>query len=141
MASLARGPEGTGSDRFIQFWDTRFWPNDSPTLDDIDEAIRPFYKYRDEEEEVVRTPLWMINDRETIGRFEGDCDDISTLVAAVCALYGFPVRFVAIRYDPAKDYIQHVFVQARDSYGWRVLDLTVEIGTKLSAIEQMFQDV
>lgn len=140
MASLVRGEEGIKSSRFQDFWDSKFWPDHSPTLDEIDEQIRPFYVYRDEEEEVVRTPLFMVNDRETIGRFEGDCDCVSTLVAAVCALYGYRVRFVAIRYDPSVDYIQHVFVQALDSYGWRVLDLTVPIGTKLSAIEQMIQD-
>lgn len=141
MASLVRGEEGIRSDRFSQFWEARFWPNDSPTLDQIDEAIRPYYVYRDEREEVLRTPLFMVNDLETIGKFEGDCDDISILTAAVCTLFGYRARFVAIRYDPSVDYIQHVFVQAMDSYGWRVLDLTVPIGTKLSAIEIMVQDV
>jgi hypothetical protein len=139
MARLAR--EALKSDRFVNFWEGRFWPDGAPTLDEIDDAIRPVYIYRDEYEETVRTPEYMVNDLQTLGHLEGDCDDISTQIAAVCLLFGYRVRFVAIRYDPAIDYIQHVFVQALDDSGWRVIDLTVPIGTQMLAIEEMFQDI
>jgi hypothetical protein len=138
MGRLARAAQR--NDNFRDYWDRVFWPNSFPSLEEIDGAIRPVYVYRDEYEEIVRTPEFMVNDRETLGYFEGDCDDVSTLAAAVCLLYDYPVRFVAIRYDPSVDYIQHVFVQAFDLTGWQVLDLTVPPGTIVKSVEEMIEN-
>jgi len=107
-----------------------------PSIDEIDKALRPFYVYRDEYEEVVRTPEFMLNDLDTLGRIEGDCDDISTLLAAVALVAGYRVRFVAVRYSPGVQHYEHVFVEIH-AVAWRVVDLTVPIGTTIRAIEVM----
>jgi len=112
-----------------------------PSINQIDEALRPLYVYREEWEEVVRTPEWMLADRDRIGRIEGDCDDISTLFAAVAVIYGYRVRFVAIRYSRTVSHFEHVFVEAWDGGAWRMVDLTLEVGTEIQALEVMQQGV
>ena len=78
----------------------------------------------------------MLNDLDTLGRIEGDCDDISTLLAAVALVAGYRVRFVAVRYSPGVQHYEHVFVEIH-AVAWRVVDLTVPIGTTIRAIEVM----
>lgn len=111
------------------------------SIDQIDEWLRPLFVYRDEYEEVVRTPEFMLNDLAKLGRIEGDCDDISTFFAAVAIVSRYRVRFVAIRYSRFVQHFEHVFVEVWDAGKWRVVDLTVDIGTSIEALEVMEQGV
>lgn len=112
-----------------------------PTIDEMDKVLRPFFVYREEYEEVVRTPEWMLADLKKLGRLEGDCDDISTLLAAVAVLVGYRVRFVAIRYSPSVAHFEHVFVEMDDGAKWRTVDLTIPVGQTITALEVMTQGV
>lgn len=100
-------------------------------LDCIDTWLRERFRYRGEIEEVLRTPDFMLQSLESRGYFDGDCDDISTLAAALLIRLGYPARFVAIRYD-GPDF-KHVFVQV----GSYVIDPTVAKGTPYIEQERM----
>jgi hypothetical protein len=103
---------------------------------DWDSWVRNHFQYRGEVEEVVRTPQRMFDDLERLGYFEGDCDDISTLNAAVLFTMGFPVRFVAIRYDGSPEFL-HVFVEFLYRGQWQRMDPTVPPGTIHQEDERM----
>jgi transglutaminase-like putative cysteine protease len=105
----------------------------------VDRFIRSHYRYRDEVEEIVRTPQFMLNDLDRIGWIEGDCDDVSTLYAAFVSCLGLPARFVAIRYNANNPNFEHVFTQAYDGGKWITLDATVPGGTPMDAIEEMVE--
>lgn len=107
------------------------------SVEDIDRTWRPFFVYRDEREEIVRSPEWMLRDFETLGRLEGDCDDIATFVAAVALVCGFTVRVTAIRYTATVMHFEHVFTEVLDGLTWRVIDLTVPVGSTMYAYEVM----
>lgn len=92
-------------------------------------AIRSRFRYRGEDQEIVRTPEFMLHDLKTLGYCEGDCDDISTLVAAVVRVWNIPARFAATIYTPGVTNFQHVFVEVLDSGKWITLDLTTPPGT------------
>lgn len=111
------------------------------SLDAIDSFVRANYIYRDETEEVVRTPAFMVNDLNRIGHLEGDCDDISTLYAALFKTLGYATRLVAIRYTPSNPNFEHVFTEAMDSGVFRIFDATVQPGTELRSIEEMIEVV
>lgn len=139
MASLAkraaRNPE-FGSAVFGLFGARR------PSIEEIDRALRPLFVYRDENEEVIRTPEWMLYDLFVrLGHMEGDCDCISTLLAAMALVMDYGVRFVAVRYTRAVKFFEHVFVEINGGAGWRMVDLTVPTGTTIYALEVMTQSV
>lgn len=136
MARLARQAQ-QNSDRFLE----RFPLEASASFDDVEAFLRARYIYRFENEEIVRTPGFQLNDLETIGHIEGDCDDISTLAAALLKALGYRVRFTAIRYSPDVDAIEHVFVEALDGGSWRIMDLTVPQGTVYEILETMIEDI
>lgn len=138
MASLAR--QAVRNPEFARAV-TRLLGAQRPSIDAIDSALRPLFVYREEYEEVVRTPEWMLNDLAKLGRLEGDCDDISTLLAAVALITGYRVRFVAIRYTRTVAHFEHVFVEMDDGQRWRMLDLTVPVETTINALEVMTQGV
>lgn len=116
------------------------------SLDGVESWVRRHFVYRDEKEEVVRDPRFMIGD---VGRFdgvryvglEGDCDDVSTLFAAFSKALNHHARFVAIRYNPSNPNFEHVFTQAYDGRKWRDLDATVQPGTTLEWIENMIEEI
>lgn len=115
-------------------------------LDGVETFVRAQYAYRDEVEEIVRTPQFMLADMgrlegSRIVGLEGDCDDVSTFFAGCCAALGYRSRFVAIRYTPTNPYFEHVFTQAYDGGNWRTLDATVPPGTSLNWLEEMIQEV
>lgn len=84
----------------------------------------------------------MLNDLfNVLGYMEGDCDCISTLVAAVSIFSGWRVRFVAIRYEADAKGYQHVFNEINSGDGWRTVDLTTPIGNPIQALEVMEQYV
>ena len=107
----------------------------------VDEFLRAHYFYRDEIEEVLRTPEFMLNDLTRIGYLEGDCDDISTLAAALFKALGYPVRFAAIRFDATNPNFEHVFTQVYDMAEWHTFDGTVQPGTQEHVLESMIQEV
>lgn len=111
------------------------------SLQAVDEFVRANYRYRDEREEIVRTPQFMLNDLVRIGYMEGDCDDVSTLYAAFITALGFPSRLVAIRYNADNPNFEHVFAQAYASGNWQTFDATVAQGTILRALEDMTEGV
>src|SRR5262245_52967656 len=104
-----------------------------PSIDYIDLWIRQRFKYRNEREEVVRTPQAMIEEWLKTGNFEGDCDDVATLAAAILLVNHLPARFVAIRWDAGNPEFKHVFTES-DGY---ILDATVAPGTQYAEIERM----
>lgn len=111
------------------------------SLNGVDQFIRANYRYRDEREEIVREPEWMMNDLSRIGYMEGDCDDVATLYAAFIKALGYPARFVAIRYNPAQSEFEHVFTQAYAGGVWRTFDATVSPEVIIESIEQMTEEV
>ncbi len=66
--------------------------------------------------ETVATPL------KTLEYEQGDCDDKSTLLAAMLESVGHPTRFVAIGNTPNQ--YQHVFVETRIGVRWLPLETT-----------------
>jgi Transglutaminase-like superfamily len=117
------------------------------TLDGIDAFVRGHFAYRDENEEIIREPRFMLADMGRIdenGRvvqLEGDCDDVATFYAAAAMAIGKAARFVAIRYTITNPNFEHVFTEAYDSGQWKVLDATVPPGTPMRWIESMIEDV
>jgi len=112
-----------------------------------DSWVRAHFNYRDEYEEIVRSPDFMLADMgrvDAIGRvvqLEGDCDDVSTFYAAVALVLGKRARFVAIRYRAENPNFEHVFAQVYDGVQWLVYDATVKPGTRIESIEEMTEDV
>ncbi len=105
-----------------------------------DRWIRGHFKYRPEGVEVVRTPLFMLDELKRTGYFEGDCDCVSVFYAAVAKLLGYRVRFVAIRYsDPIE--FQHVFVEYFNGNRWIRVDPTAPYGTQHAELERMTENV
>jgi hypothetical protein len=114
----------------------------------VESTVRHYFRYRDEREEVVRTPAYMMSDLLNGGVLEGDCDDIATFSAALLLLFGFSARLVAIKYTPGAAEFEHVFVEA-----WRapaalhpgvssrtsvfVVDPTIESGMVMQETERM----
>jgi transglutaminase-like putative cysteine protease len=111
------------------------------SLQAVDRFVRENYKYRDEREEIIRTPEFMLNDIGRIGYMEGDCDDVSTLYAAFIRALGYPARFVAIRYTPQNPNFEHVFTQAYAGGNWQTFDATVMPGVVLESLEQMTEEI
>ena len=60
----------------------------------------------------------------TIDLEAGDCDDKSTLLAALLAAIGYRSRFVAVGYRMPNAY-EHVYVEANVDGSWIPLDATV----------------
>lgn len=55
----------------------------------------------------------------------GDCDDKSTLLAAMLGSIGHPTRFVAVGYERPGAY-SHVYVETRHGSRWIAMDATVK---------------
>ena len=116
------------------------------SIDGIEAFVRGSFQYRDEREEIIRDPRFMLADmgRDENGRtvqLEGDCDDVATFYAAAVVAIGKAVRFVAIRYTPGNPNFEHVFTQAYDGGQWRILDATVPEDTEINCLESMIEDV
>ena len=94
----------------------------------FDDWLRRRFRYRPENEEVIRSVPWMVDDLEQSGIIEGDCDDVGTFIASVASAAGMPTRLVAIRYDPNDPEFLHVFCQVGAYGDWVRLDPTVDKG-------------
>jgi transglutaminase-like putative cysteine protease len=138
MAQMAR--EASRDPKFVKF------ARQFSGLSDLENWMRDHFTYRDERTEVLRTPVFMLEDmgRTTGTRIvglEGDCDDSATFLGAAAKVLGFPARLVAIRHNPNVPDFEHVFAQAFDRDGWATLDPTVDIGTVINSIESMIVNV
>jgi transglutaminase-like putative cysteine protease len=94
----------------------------------IDRVLREVYQYRDEAEEIIRTPQFMLNDLETIGYLEGDCDDIATFTASLTKAMNIPTRLTGVMANSVEEY-DHVFSEFAINGQWFPIDLTVPEGT------------
>src|SRR4030095_2736890 len=102
------------------------YKNDPVTLiDRVDAYLRSNFMYVPEEIETIQTPEYMIIGKEINGFFYGDCDDISTLEAAILTCLGIPARFVCIRSKPDTTTYDHVYIEANANGRWIVSDITV----------------
>lgn len=76
--------------------------------------------------ELVKAPGVLIEESESSpsGKFVGDCDDASVLLAALLGCVGIPSKFVAVPADPSRPgEWSHVYVAARAEDGrWVPLD-------------------
>jgi copper chaperone CopZ len=106
--------------------------DDIVTPEVIDRWLRSHFVYRPEQNEVIREPEAMMEDLQATGHFEGDCDCVSTLAAAVLIVYGLPAVFVAIKKVPGPEFV-HVFVES----GSTRIDPTVPEGTEHQIAEVM----
>jgi transglutaminase-like putative cysteine protease len=117
------------------------------TIDVAEGWVREHFWYRDENEEILRSPDFMLADMgrvDSTGRviqLEGDCDDVSTFFAAIGKVLGLPARLVAIRYRADTPNFEHVFTEVYDGGQWRVLDATVRPGTSIQSIEEITENV
>lgn len=62
----------------------------------------------------------------TLDLSAGDCDDKSTLLAALLESIGHPTRFVAVGYTVPKAY-SHVYVETKLGPRWVALDATMPV--------------
>lgn len=61
--------------------------------------------------ETIRTPAAMLAELHATGRAQGDCDDVATLAAALCAALGMPAQLVALAWG---GFYGHVYAEALD---------------------------
>lgn len=120
--------------------------NQFRSLADIDQWVRDHFVYRDENEEIYRTPVFMLSDMgrleaNRIVGLEGDCDDVAGFIAAITKALNYPTRLTAIRYDASNPDFEHVFAEAYDAGAWHVLDPTIDEGKTMHAIETLQQVV
>lgn len=99
-------------------------------IDRVDSYLRRNFTYVPEEIETVQTPEYMIIGKEINGFYFGDCDDISTLEAAILTCLGVPVKFVCIRSKPDTNSYDHVYIEAKANDKWIVSDITVSKNVK-----------
>lgn len=100
-------------------------------LKTVDDYLRKRFIYADEIIETLLTPDYMLSGLEMSGRLVGDCDDISTLHAALLVALGYQVRFVAIRSIRENTNYDHVYVEALHAGQWFMYDITLPLGTKI----------
>ena len=92
--------------------------------------------YRREIQEIVRTPVKMLEDLQDRGALEGDCDDFSTLASCLLLGIGVPHRFVAVQTEPGVGF-DHVFVEIPTGSGAYRLDVTVYPEVPIPEYERM----
>ena len=117
------------------------------SLSGLEAWVRHNFIYRDENEEIIRTPEFMLRDMgridangRTVG-LEGDCDDIADFIEAAAEALGYPARFVEIRYTPDNPNFEHVFTEIFQGGMWQAFDPTIAPGATLEWIEDMIQEV
>ena len=136
MSEVVR--ESLSLGRFSDFVQRSFVASDVVA---VDRWIRGHFRYRpDGQNEIVRTPDFMLNELQTTGYFQGDCDCVSVFYAAVLKSLGFRCRFAAIRFsDPSE--MEHVFVEFFSGSDWVRVDPTVPVGTVHTELERMTQNI
>jgi transglutaminase-like putative cysteine protease len=89
-------------------------------IDSVFHWVRDHIEFRGEYSETLQSP------EATLRLGAGDCDDQSTLQAALLASLGYRTRFrtVAMRDDPEE--YSHVYLEVLDAGHWTPLDTTVQ---------------
>jgi transglutaminase-like putative cysteine protease len=105
--------------------------NKRQLLIDVDAYLRDRFVYATESIETLLYPDYMLNGLEISGRLVGDCDDITTLHAALLVALGFPVRFVAIRSVRENANYDHVYLEANNDGDWIMFDITIPLHTEI----------
>jgi transglutaminase-like putative cysteine protease len=111
-------------------------------ISDFEDWVRSHFVYRDEHEETIRTPMFMLRDmgrhnQDRVIGLEGDCDDSATFLGAGAKVLGLPAQLTAIRVNRQNPEFEHVFAEAYSNGQWLTLDPTVEETTNIQAIESM----
>jgi transglutaminase-like putative cysteine protease len=132
MANLAR--TGSKSDGIRSIADSL------PDVGFVDSVLRPIYRYRDEFDEIVRSPEFMLQDLSEMGYIEGDCDDAATLSASITCAMGISTRLTAIAVHGPDEY-DHVFSEAKVNGEWLPIDITVPLGTQYVCYRLMSETV
>jgi transglutaminase superfamily protein len=109
---------------------SRFWLKPNP-LQSVESFLRSKFIYVDEKIETLVAPEYMLQGLEMTGTLRGDCDDISTLHAALLTCMDIKTRFVAIRSTQTDPNYDHVFIEAFDGIKWIPYDITVPAGTTI----------
>lgn len=71
--------------------------------------------------EVLRGPVYMLEDIARDGVAQGDCDDVAMLAAALAQAIGIPARFIAEGYVPGGP-LAHVYTVLQTPAGWLAID-------------------
>ncbi len=99
-------------------------------LVNTEKFLRSVFVYQKEMIETLQYPDYMLTGLEKSGVLIGDCDDISTLHAALLFALGFQVRFVAIRSVKNNPNFDHVYIEANNNNGeWIMFDITIPLHT------------
>lgn len=107
----------------------------------VDQFLRDHFTYIPEQIETLVAPEYMLMNLENNGQISGDCDDISTLQAAIYKCLGVPVRFVAIRSEVRNPNYDHVFVEVRVNGDWIPYDVTLPLGFRLDYVQRVAVEV
>lgn len=137
MAQLARKAQNDAI--WIHFAATFSTGDVGTRIRAIDSWCRTNYRYRDESEEVVRSPEFMLQDLALQGYVEGDCDDIATFITAILKTLGISSRLFAMQSQPEGPY-DHVFAEGFYG-GWVPIDPTVDFGTVYHVYSQLIEYV
>jgi len=86
--------------------------------------------------ELLRTPVYMLNRINAVGRIQADCDDAALLGASLLSSVGVPCRFVAVEFAALPGPLLHVWADAWDGKDWRDLDVTRPRNVPLAAIKR-----
>lgn len=105
--------------------------DDEYTLKVTENFLRSVFVYSSEIVETILTPDYMLSGLQSSGKLVGDCDDISTLHAALLTAMGFNTRFVAIRSTYLDPNFDHVFIEVESQSRWIPYDITIPLGTKI----------
>ena len=109
-------------------------------VSNLDRFLRHNFVYREERDEVLRTVDFMLHDFNTLGRMEGDCDDMSIMSGSLLCAAGISARLTAIQSADPFEY-DHVFTEARVGSDWVVVDPTVPYGTTYNTYGFMSESV
>lgn len=107
----------------------------------VDAYLRKHFTYLPEEIETLVAPEYMLLNLENNGKVSGDCDDISTLQAAIYKALNIPVKFTAIRSERDNPNYDHVFVEVQVKGMWVPYDVTTPLGTSLQYVQRVSMEV
>lgn len=107
----------------------------------VDRYLRERFTYIKEEIETLVAPEYMLMNLENNGKVAGDCDDISTLQAAIYKALNIPVKITAIRSDATNPNYDHVFIQVKVNNVWTAFDVTLPLGTNIYYVQQVSMEV
>lgn len=123
MKNLVFGPQGVRSFTVRQttLQAVRGTERGINEIEAIFDWVKRNIEFRGEYGETLQSP------EATINLGAGDCDDQSTLLAAMANSLGMETRFVTVATDESPEDLSHVYVQVKDkrTNSWVALDPTV----------------